>query len=90
MSHCRAPVVLTPWVVASAAGRSTSNLRGGGLIGLGVLFVIIGSISFGALGQMSPGDLGIPGPGTYRMKRVLSMVFVIAGVGMVIVGIATA
>ena len=82
--------MLTAWVVASAAARSSSSLRGGGLIALGVLFVILGSISFGALGQMSPGDLGIPGPGTYRMKRVLSMLFVIVGVGMVMVGIATA
>ncbi len=56
-------------------------MRGGGLIGMGVLFVILGSIAFGALGQMSPGDFGIPGPRTYRMKRVLSMLFVIAGVG---------
>lgn len=78
------------WVVASAAAQSRSSLRGGGLIGLGVLFVILGSISFGALGQMSPGDSGIPGPGTYRMKRVLSVLFVITKVGMIMVGIVTA
>ena len=82
--------MLAAWVVAAAASRSSSSLRGGGLIALGVLFVILGSISVGALGQMSPGDVGIPGPGTYRMKRVLSMFFVIVGVGMVMVGIATA